>query len=99
MPLRRQGGPMGDFRSFGTARRVPAVAMQTIVDPAGWSAEALADTESWSYRLSDSDVSDLASAVARLRQRGIPPVEVSRESFALDGFGAVLEDVRRELMD
>src|SRR5665213_2940203 len=73
--------------------------MQRIVDPAGWSSEALEDVDSWSYRITDSDVRDLAAAVQRLCERKIPAVEISRENFDLGRFGAILDDVRRELGD
>ena len=42
---------MSDFRSFTTAQRLPAEAMQPVVDPAGWSPEELLDVARWSYRI------------------------------------------------
>src|SRR5712671_419176 len=90
---------MDDFRSFKTARRAPAEPMQPVVDPAGWSPDALKDVASWSYRITAQDADDLAQGVAAVRRQGVPVVDVSRESFPLQAFGEVLSDVRRELMD
>jgi hypothetical protein len=90
---------MGDFRSFKTARRLPATPMEPVADPAGWSPERLKDVSRWSYKISDRDADELADGIASVRRSGVAVVDVSRESFPLKHFGDVLLDVRRELMD
>ena len=90
---------MGDFRSFKTARRLPAEPMQPVIDPAGWSPEDLKDVASWSYRITDRDADELAQGIAAVRRKGVAIVDVSRKHFPLGSFGDVLTDVRRELMD
>lgn len=90
---------MGGFRSFESALRVPALPMQQVVDPAGWSADGLGDVEDWAYRLTETDKDELAAAVAAFRKTGLPAVDVRREVFPLDRFGRILADVRRELLD
>ena len=55
---------MTDFRSFKTARREPAAAMRPVVDPAGWTADALKDVSAWSYKITESDADELEAAVA-----------------------------------
>jgi len=90
---------MGDFRSYLHTKRVPAVPMQPVVDPAGWSADALKDVSTWSYRLSGSDVAELADGVAAVRRAGISIVDVARENFPLKKFADTLQDVRKELTD
>lgn len=90
---------MGDFRSFKTARRLPAEPVQPVVDPAGWSPEDLKDVASWSYRITDRDADELAQGIAAVRRNGVAIVDVSRKHFPLGSFGDVLTDVRRELMD
>jgi hypothetical protein len=90
---------MADFRSFKTARRLPAAPMQPVVDPAGWAPEALKGVTSWSYRLTDGDADELAEGIAAVRRKGIAMVDIRREDFPLRGFGEVLLDVRRELLD
>jgi hypothetical protein len=90
---------MADFRSFRTAKRLPAEPMQPAVDPAGWAPEALSNVESWSYRISDGDADELAEGIAAMRRNGIGMVDMRREDFPLRAFGDVLLDVRRELLD
>jgi hypothetical protein len=90
---------MADFRSFKTARRLPAAPMQPVIDPAGWAPEALKDVARWSYRLTDSDADELAEGIAAVRRKGVAMVDIRREDFPLRDFGEVLLDVRRELLD
>src|SRR5437016_3336353 len=90
---------MSDFRSFMTARRLPAQPMQPVIDPAGWSPESLKDLWRWSYTITERDADELVDGIAAVRRSGVAVVDVSRESFSLKRFGDVLLDVRRELMD
>src|SRR5215471_15300741 len=90
---------MGDFRSFRSSRRAPARAMEPVVDPAGWSPEDLRDVASWTYRISEQDIDDLAEGVKEVRRRRVPIVEIAREHFPLGAFADALADVRRELLD
>ena len=90
---------MGDFRSFNTSKRGYAQPMQKVVDPAGWTAEDLADLSHWSYRITESESDELADAVAAVRRSGIAIEEVARENFPLRRLADVLADVRRELID
>jgi hypothetical protein len=90
---------MADFRSFKSARRLPAEPMWPVVDPAGWAPEALSNVESWSYHISDGDAGELAGAIAAVRRNGVGMVDMRRDDFPLRAFGNVLLDVRRELLD
>jgi hypothetical protein len=90
---------MNNFRSFQTSKRRAAKPMEPVVDPAGWSADELRNVADWSYRISERDADELAAGIAAVRRRGVPVVEVARENFPLAGFGNILADVRRELMD
>jgi hypothetical protein len=90
---------MNDFRSFQSSKRGIAKAMEPVVDPAGWTAEQLRNVAEWSYRISERDADELAAGIAAVRRRGVPVVDVGRENFPLAGFGDVLADVRRELVD
>jgi hypothetical protein len=80
-------------------KRVHAVPMQPVVDPADWNAIELADVSTWSYVLSDSDRSELKDAVAGFRRSGKKIEDVDSDNFHLDGLAEVLVDVRRELLD
>src|SRR5215467_3708815 len=86
---------MGDFRSFKTATRRPAEAMQPVVDPAGWSPDSLTDVSRWSYQITARDADELAEGIAAVRRNGVAVVDVAREHFPLKAFGDVLLDVRR----
>ena len=90
---------MADFRTFHVAKRVPAQAMQPVADPADWSPSDLGPVETWSYRLTENDIGELADGVATVRSKGTPAVEVDCESFPLRSFARVLHDVYRELTD
>jgi hypothetical protein len=80
-------------------KRVHAVPMQPVVDPADWSAMELADVSTWSYVLSDSDRSELKDAVASFRRSGKKIEDVDSDNFHLDSLAEVLVDVRSELLD
>ena len=90
---------MTGFRTFHEMKRVHAVPMQPVVDPADWSAMELADVSTWSYVLSDSDRSELKDAVASFRRSGKKIEDVDSDNFHLDSLAEVLVDVRRELLD
>jgi len=90
---------MSDFRSFKTAKRLPAKPMAPVVDPAGWEPDALRDVAGWSYCITDDDADDLGAGVNAVRRQGVALVDNAREHFPLQRFGSVLSDVRRELMD
>jgi len=90
---------MGDFRSFLRSRRVPAEAMQPVIDPAAWTPETLGSIDDFSYAISDRDADELVAGVAAFRRHGAAIETVSRENFPLQRFADVLADVRRELID
>src|SRR5579872_7170336 len=90
---------MTGFSSWREARRLPAVPMQPVVDPAGWTADALRDVSRWSYRFQESETEELVAAVAEVRRRGVGLVEIRREHFPLRRTAELLEEVRHELKD
>src|SRR6266700_7582666 len=90
---------MGDFRSFQSSRRTPALPMEPVVDPAGWSPDNLRDVASWTYPISERDGEELARGIAEVRRQGVPIVEIARKHFPLGRFADVLADVRHELTD
>ena len=90
---------MSDFRSFPTARRAPAIAGQPLIDPAGWDPAALANVSDWAYRITEEDAAEIVNAVDTFRRTGAEIIEVGRDNFPLPRLGAVLADVRRELIE
>jgi len=90
---------MQSFRSFNDTKRVPARIMEPVIDPAGWSADSLRDVASWSYHITDADSAELIEATESIRRNAIALEAINRENFRLGPFGAILHDVRRELLD
>ena len=90
---------MPDFRTYHRAKRMPAVAMQPVVDPAGWLPDSLGPVEDWACRMSDADQEELIAAVGAFRRRGIALTDVDQASFPLEKLKDVLADIRRELID
>jgi hypothetical protein len=90
---------MDDFRSFELGSRQFATPLQPVRDPAGWTAEDLADVDAWSYHVTERDVQELIDGVAAVEAAGIPIVGIATEDFKLKAFGEILADVRRELAD
>lgn len=90
---------MGDFRTFRTAKRLPAEAFKPVVDPAGWDPDELRDVDRWSYWFTENDVAELMDAIAAARQSAVPLAEVGRNTFPLKALAALMEDVRCELAD
>src|SRR5712675_438981 len=93
------GNAMPDFRTFHLAKRVPAVAMRPIIDPAWWMPDSLGPVSDWAYRISDRDQDEIIAAVEEFRRRRFSLGDVTKESFPLPNLSAVLADIRRELID
>lgn len=90
---------MGEFRSFIRSKRLPAEAMQPVIDPAGWTPDNLGSIDDFSYAITERDADELVAGVAAFHRHGAAIEEVSRDNFPLDRFAEVLADVRRELID
>jgi hypothetical protein len=80
-------------------KRLPAVPLQPVLDPAGWTKDELARSEDWIYALDDLDVEDLDRAVARIEARQLPLIELRRKDFELPILGPTLDRIREELVD
>jgi len=92
-------GLKNSFRSYGNAKRIYAQPMEPVIDPAGWLPESLCDVESWSYRMTECDRSELIAATSAVRSAGIAPEGLTRQNFKLNGLAKLLQDVRSELLD
>jgi Taurine catabolism dioxygenase TauD, TfdA family len=86
------------FRTFHKSRRVRAEALKRVIDPAE-CAEDLSDVGAWSYTLTGSDQDEVRAAVDAVRRNRIAVTTIGRDHFPLQGFAAILADVRRELQD
>lgn len=95
----RPTGAIGQFRTFGNVRRLPAVAMQPVIDPAGWSPKDFGAVADWSYRITERDIGELADAVAFVRRNCIAIEAVNRNNFQPGALTRILADIRHELTD
>ena len=82
-----------------TAPRRPAVPLEPVADPAGWSAAEDANTEEWIYHLSDGEIAELLDAVGRVESRGLDIMDVARDDFPLPTLAPALAEIRVELLD
>lgn len=81
-----------------TARK-PAVAMQPVVDPAGWTPAEFREAEPWVLRFSDADVADILAAVERVDRADTDLTRIARQDFELPVAGKILARVNHELTD
>lgn len=79
--------------------RVPAVAGQPVVDPAGWEPEDLVRADDWIHRFDDRDIAEIDDAVAGLTARGLAPAEITATNFPLPHLASRIEEIRRQLQD
>ena len=76
------------------------VAGRRELEPAAeWRAADVADPESWTLRLSESDLAELDAALATAKAKSTDPLDLGREDFPLDGLAAKLDGVVDTLLD
>ena len=68
--------------------REPAVPMQPLVEPAGWTARDLAANDDWIYQLSGVEVDEVRRSVAAVQRAGLGFLDVTRENLPLPKFDA-----------
>lgn len=82
-----------------TVTREPAIAMQPVVDPAGWTREDIETSEGWIYHLSDAQIHEMTAAVRAVEERGLDIKDIRRQDFPLPTLGPALQDIRAEVLD
>lgn len=80
-------------------RREPARPGQPVIDPAGWSADDLVRSDAWRHELTEAELADLDSAVARVLERGLGIMEVGRDDFDLPALGPRLARIKADVID
>lgn len=80
-------------------RREHAVALEPLVDPAGWEPEEIARDGLWAYAFSASDIVEIRAAAAAFRASGIGLGQMKRADFPLRHVREVLAEARCELLD
>ena len=81
------------------AARIPATAMQPVIDPAGWTKDELARDKSWIYELDAAEISDLDRAVGEIEKLGVTLLDLKRSDFSLPVLGAKLDGLRAEVLE
>jgi len=87
------------FRRTTDFVREPALPMRPLVDPAGWTAADLAANDDWVYGLSQTELDELAAAVADVEARGLDIKDIGRDDFPLPTLGPALRGLRDQLLD
>ena len=65
--------------------------------PANWTAETMQDTSEWIIQLSDQQLSALDHALRSARQAGMTIDRLTKDTFPLHGFDALIDEVRERL--
>ena len=73
--------------------------MRAIEGPDVWSGAALTGSETWVYRLSSTDVAELATAVRQTMGRRLSIMAIEKDDFVLPRLGPVLADILDELVN
>jgi hypothetical protein len=79
--------------------REPALPLQPVIDPAGWTKERVATSGDWCYRLHDDELADLDRAVEDIEARGSSLHTIGKGDFPLPVLGATLERLQGDLLD
>ena len=78
--------------------RQPAVLNQPVVDPAAWTAEDLDADQGWIHPLTESDIAELDAAVARVEERGLDIMDITRDDFVLPTLGDRLDEIAADVV-
>ena len=78
---------------------VPAVAMEPVIDPAGWMPDELASSDNWIYQLSDTECVQILDAVKKIEKQRIDIKQIQKSNFELNGFDRTLSDIRDEFQN
>ncbi|MFT5446508.1 MAG: hypothetical protein ACI9DC_001677 [Gammaproteobacteria bacterium] len=83
--------------AFLSSGATPSVAPGPIGGPGAWRGRELAAQQaSWTHRLSEREIEELDAAMRRTRHLEFQ--DITPDTFVLPTLGAVLDDVRRELL-
>ena len=83
----------------GGGQRKPAVAMQPVVDPAGWTAADFREAPPWVMRLNNDEATDIIDAARRLDATGKSLTDIGHDDFPLPVAEPVLREIHHQLVD
>jgi hypothetical protein len=66
--------------------------------PSCWRGPEWDEAGDWIYRLSPSELAELAAAVRHVNDRGLDILEIGREDFSLPTFGAALAGIKADVL-
>jgi hypothetical protein len=75
------------------------VSLHLLEPAAEWRAADVADSESWTMRLTAADHAELDAALATAKVKSTDPLDIGREDFPLGDLSAKLDGVVDELLD
>lgn len=79
--------------------RESALPGRKVIDPAGWTARELEQSDHWIHYLSEPEIADLDRAIRAVEAQGLDIMDITRENFALPVLEPVLSWVKDLLMD
>ena len=79
--------------------RVPAEAMQPLIDPAGWTADELAATNDWIYELSQAEADEVRATVAAVARPDLDILKLRAGDFSMPKLDKSLALLKQELDD
>ena len=80
-------------------RRLPAMLGESAIDPADWTAEELASANDWVFELSQSDITEIDSAIAAVEAGGLDIMDIGIDDFPLPVLDVKLAALKHQLMD
>lgn len=86
-------------RSASLKDRKPAVPLEPVTDPAGWTATEFREDEPWVMQFNADDIADIRAAVARVEAAGTALTNIRREQFDLPVAGRILERIYEEVTE
>lgn len=73
--------------------------MQTVVDPAAWTASDLEADQSWIHPLSKTEITELDSVISDLEASGREIIDITRDDFSLPTLGPRLEGIAHDVLE
>ncbi len=83
---------------FLNAREV-TLPSEPVKDPACWKGADFQNSTDWQYRLDAADLSEIAAAIKRVKDKGLSIMEVTQNDFPLDRLARTMADIRKELLE
>lgn len=77
---------------------VPPIPAAPVPGPAAWHGKDMAASDSWIYRLSESEICEVETAVGEVQARNAAIASIGRDDFALPSLGPHLADLLQDII-